>query len=130
MAPRTDAQIRASAQRKLARELKAGTFKPSAIGKKAREAAKIYRSEKSELIKKIREYKDHLYGGKPTYNKKRSDKNARINPRTQKDRTIDELRTIVEIIEQIEEENQQDEFYWAWTQLFDDEDYVSAFYYK
>jgi hypothetical protein len=127
---RTDAQIRATAQRKLARELKAGTFKPSGIGAKAREAAKLYRAEKSELIQSIRDYKNSLYGGTTSFNQKRSDKNVRVNPKTGKDRPIEELRTIAEVLEQITEDNQRDQFYWAWDNIFEDAEYESAFYYK
>jgi hypothetical protein len=126
---RTDAQIRASAQRRLARELKAGTFKPSGIGKKAREIAKKLQAEKSELIKQIREYKNKVYGGGARFNQKRSDKNVKINPRTGKDRTIEELRTIADIIDQIDEDQARDNFYWAWDNIFEDAEYESAFYY-
>jgi hypothetical protein len=127
---RTDAQIRASAQRKLAKELKAGTFKPSGIGAKAREVAKAYRAEKSELIKDIREYKNSLYGGTQSFNQKRSDKNVRINPKTGKERPIEELRTIAGVLAQITEDNERDRFYWAWDNIFEDAEYESAFYYK
>lgn len=127
---RTDTQIRASAQRKLAKELKAGTFKPSAIGAKAREVAKAYRAEKSELVQIIREYKNSLYSGSKNFNQKRSDKNVRINPKTGKERPIEELRTIAGVLAQITEDNQRDEFYWAWDNIFEDAEYESAFYYK
>jgi hypothetical protein len=127
---RTDAQIRASAQRKLARELKAGTFKPSAIGKKAREAAKKLTDEKETLIKAIIEYKKKIYGKRGTYNPNRSDDNVRVNPRTHKARPVEQLRSIVEVIEQITDEQAEDEFYWAWDDFFGDDDYTSAFYYK
>jgi hypothetical protein len=120
---------RTAAQRKIARELKAGTFKPSPIGSKAREQAKIYRAEKSELIKTIREYKDSIYGSKSTYNKKRSDKNVRVNPRTGKDRKIEELRIIASVLEGITDDQGRDEFYWAWDNIFEDAEYESAFFY-
>jgi uncharacterized coiled-coil DUF342 family protein len=123
------ASERRSAQRKIARELKEGTFKPSPIGSKAREKAKDYRKEKSELIKEIREYKNRLYGHTPRFNQRRSDKNVRINPRTGKDRTIEELRTIWGILEQIDEDNERDEFYWRWDNLFEDIEIESTFYY-
>lgn len=126
---RTDAQIRASAQRKLARELKAGTFKPSGIGRKAREVASTYNQEKSELIRQIREYKNQVYGGTPRFDQKRSDKSVKINPKTGKERGIEELRTIAGIIGQITEDQQRSEFYWAWDNLFEDAEYESAFYY-
>lgn len=126
---RTPAQIRASAQRKLAKELKAGTFKPSGIGKKAREVANTYAQEKRELIKQIREYKQKIYGGKSTYNKRRSDKNVKVNPRTGKDRPIEELRIIAGLIDQIDEDQARDQFFWAWDNIFEDAEYESAFYY-
>lgn len=127
---RTDAQIRASAQRKLAKELKAGTFKPSGIGKKAREVANDYKKEKKELIDQIREYKNQVYGSSARFNQRRSDKNVKISPKTGKDRPIEELRTIAGIIDQITEDQQRSEFYWAWDNLFEDIEYESAFYYK
>jgi hypothetical protein len=126
---RTDAQIRAAAQRKLARELKAGTFKPSAIGKKAREAAKKLTDEKETLIKAIIEYKRKIYGKQGKYNPRHSDRNVRVNPRTHKARPIEQLRTIVEVIEQITDEQAEDEFYWAWDDFFGDDDYESTFFY-
>ena len=129
-ANRTDAQIRASAQRKLAKELKAGTFKKSNIGAKAREAANKLVKEKDELIKRIIEYKDRIYGAKGTYNKTRSDKNVRINPNTNKPRTVEQLRTIAETLDQIEQAGNEEDFYWEWQELFGDDDYESAFYYK
>ena len=127
---RTDAQIRAAAQRKLARELKAGTFKKSSVGAKAREAATKLTTERTDLIRRIIAYKDRIYGAKGTYNKARSDKNVRINPRTGKNRPIEQLRGIAEAINQIEQARNEEDFYWEWQELFGDDDYVSAFFYK
>lgn len=131
--PRTDAQIRASAQRKLAKELKAGTFKPSAIGTKAREAATKLKTEKDRLIARIKAYKDAHYThktnlrvGKVLFNQRRSDKSIEISPITGKRRTIEELRTIADIINQAE----QGEIELDWLgYIFDDDDHQSAFYY-
>lgn len=125
----TPAQLRRQAQRRLAREIKTGTFKPSPIGAKAREKAKDYRAEKSRLIKIIRDYKNSVYGSQPKFNQQRSDRNVRINPRTKKERGIEELRRIAAVIEQIIADGQRDEFFWAWDNVFEDEDYASALYY-
>jgi hypothetical protein len=120
---------RRSAQRKIAKEIKTGTFKPSPIGKKARDAAKAYLQEKSELIKTIREYKNQVYGGTAKFNQRRSDKNVRINPKTGKERFIEELRVIAYTCERITEDNDRDNFYWQWDNIFEDAEYESAFYY-
>jgi hypothetical protein len=88
------ASERRAAQRQLAKEIKSGTYKPSKIGAKARDAAKDYRAEKTQIVNMIREYKNREYGSHPRFNQKRSDKSARVNPQTGKDWTIGELREI------------------------------------
>lgn len=128
-AERTPAQIRQAAQRKLARELKAGTFKPSPIGARSREIAKNYRAEKTALIKEIREYKNEVYGSSPKFNQARSDKAARTNPGNGKDWKVGELRSIAATLRTITENNERDQFYWAWDNIFEDAEYENALYY-
>jgi len=76
--------------RKLARELREGTYQPSSIGKKAREVG-----TRAALASQIDFYKDALNSGKPKYNKARSDKATRIG-KDGKPRSAKTLRKILD----------------------------------
>ena len=86
----TPAQSRKAAQRKLAKEIREGTFKPSNIGKKARGIA----SERRNIIDKVRAYKNGQYSSRPKFNQGRSDKVVPEDPDDLENRPISELRIL------------------------------------
>lgn len=96
---------RQRAQRRLAREIKTGTYKPSQIGAKARAYANTLLKE--QLIDKIQAIKHSAFQDRIKYLEKashgwvkwanwnaiRQRKNTEISPETGNPRPVDELRT-------------------------------------
>ena len=127
--PRTPAQMRRAAQRKIAREVKSGKYTPSPIGRKSREVTKNRR----EIVNRIAQKKERLLGSSPKFNAKRSRQYITTDPDTHKPRTIEELEEIEDGIDQaldaIAEESDRDPFWWAWDNIFEDAEYENAIYY-
>jgi|SRR5579862_6850675 len=82
-----DAERRA-AQRRLAKEIRSGTFKPSDIGAKARRAA---RERKPQILVDVQDLKRQEFGDRIKWNEGRANKYVQVSPETGKDRTIAEL---------------------------------------
>lgn len=101
----TPAQSRKAAQRKLAKEIREGTFQPSSIGKKARETP----AKRANLVRQIQEHKERQFGSRTDYNTKRSNDAISIDPNTGKPRSIKELRQILEYLEG-QDENEEEYF--------------------
>ena len=99
----TPAQSRKAAQRRLAKEIREGTFQPSNIGKKAREAPSV----RANLVRQIQEHKERQFGNKPKYNAKRSNDAISIDPNTGKARSIKELKNILDYLEEQDEEDNE-----------------------
>lgn len=116
------ANSRIAAQRKLAKEIKSGTYKPSSIGAKARELTRSY----DTVVKQIQEYKSRKYGGNARYDETRSIANIVKSAVNGEIRTIQQLREILKVIQAQERENPDN--YWPWADEFD-EDYLSIFWY-
>jgi hypothetical protein len=83
--------------RKLAKQIREGTYEPSSIGKKAREVG-----SRTVLIREITVIKDALNSGKPKFNKTRSDKATREKPNGQP-RSAAQLRRILDAFTAIAE---------------------------
>lgn len=115
---------RRKAQRKLAKQVKEGTYEPSRIGEKAREKAREYRQAKTAFISYIRAYKDQEYGYREKFSQQRSDQVVRFDPGTGKERKIEQLRRIADHVEQLAEDELD-----FWMEVDLDTDYESAFYY-
>ena len=87
------ASERRSAQRQTARQVHEGTYKPSAIGKKAREAAS---KRIPVLIDQIQALKKKHFGDRIKWNKDRSRKNVQVDPATGNHRKLKELKDILD----------------------------------
>lgn len=91
-APPTPAQIRRSAQRKLARDLKAGNpILPKEITSKAKSVV----SERKSLVKQIYDIKQNAFGDRPKWNAKNALKAINIHDKTGKLRSVSDLRHIL-----------------------------------
>lgn len=116
---------RRSAQRRLAREIKTGTYKPSAIGEKSRQLS----GERTRLINKIAAFKYDLYHLRPKFNKKRSFHTVGANPETGRRRDIEELRDLARIVDE-SLENDRDPLHWQHDEIFADTEFDdNSFYY-
>ena len=116
---------RRAARRRLAREIKTGTYQPSAIGKKARQAATEL--EKERLIDRIQALKHKHFGDRIKYNETRSRKNIQVDPATGKLRTLADLRSILDSITRWDADGAPDD--WEGLVTIYDGDHESAFYY-
>lgn len=121
------AQHRA-AQRRLAKEIHTGTYKPSAIGAKAREVA-----NSQKIIDDIQTLKQQLFGHSPNWKPTTSRRHIAINAATGKIRTRDELLDIKDrmtdaIANLTPFMNRKD----TWHDIFDDlePDYPTIGFYK
>ena len=124
----TSAQRRA-AQRKLAKEIHEGTYKPSSIGKKAREIVGA-----SQLINEIQILKAQLFMRSPNWNPTSSKRHIAVNARTGKPRTVKELKDIKERMEEKIDnlDFNMDNTFYRWHYVFEDlePDYQMAGFYK
>lgn len=117
------------AQRRLAREIHGGTFKPSKIGAKARRIANEL--DKEQVIREIQDRKRAAFGHgtrlPDKWNSAHSEKNIRVNPETGNDRTLPELRKILRDIRQWDDDGRPDD--WEGLDAISDGEYHSAFFY-
>lgn len=84
---------RRAAQRRLAKEIRAGNYKPSAVGRKAREVAS---ERKEELLNLAFKLKKDAFGDRIKWNNGRAFKYVQVDPGTGENRGINELRAIVD----------------------------------
>jgi hypothetical protein len=119
------AQHRA-AQRRIAREIREGTYRPTGVGKQAREVA-----SNQPIIREIQEYKNRIYGHQPKFNQRRSDLSAASNPKTGKPWSREQLEKILAVVEASQADYDRDAAFFRWDDLFDDDDgdLGNAFYY-
>lgn len=117
-----------AAQRRLAKEIKTGTYKPSAIGKKSREVA-----GSQKIIDDIQTLKQQLFSGSPNWRATSSRRHIAVNAATGKIRTRDQLLDIKQKIEDAIANltpfmNRHD----TWHDIFDDlePDYPTIGFYK
>jgi len=118
---------RRKAQREVARKLK---IHERILPKEITSKAKAVAGRRKDLLNQIDAWKQRHYGNRPKWNEKGSKKASRINGRTGKPWTLDELE---EIWETIEEASERDIVFWRWDEIFEeneqDQDYTSALYY-
>lgn len=99
------AQSRRRAQRRIAKELREGTFKPSSVGKQAREAPAL----RKDVVNRIQAIKARMFGDRPKYSEKGSrraierDKNGKL-------RSLKDLKRILEVLEEQESEEYQENY--------------------
>ena len=117
-----------AAQRRLAREIKTGTYKPSAIGRKAREVA-----GNQKIIDDIQALKQQLFGNSPNWRVTSSRRHIAVNATTGKIRQRDELLDIRDRMQNAIANltpfmNRKD----TWHEIFDDmePDYPTIGFYK
>jgi hypothetical protein len=116
---------RRSAQRKLAKEIKAGTFKPSSVGTQARKVA----TAKEQLINDITQLHIDVYGNE--YKRKNTRNLIQRDPISKKIRPVDSLRKIEAFLKVAKDKK------WSPKQTWDaaddyglDEDDMSALWYN
>jgi hypothetical protein len=115
---------RRKAQREVARKLKTGErILPKEITSKAKAVA----GERKDLLNQIDKFKQQAYAGNPRWDEKGSKKASRINARTGKRWSLDELREIWNGIQNASKAQAEN---WDWQDIFEEnEDYASALYY-
>jgi hypothetical protein len=94
--PNTPAQNRRIAQRQLAKDLKAG--KPI-LPTKITSRAKSVHAENKKLVDQIQAIKVQAYGGRPSWNAKRSRLAIQRDDKTGRVRSLSELRTVLQTIQ-------------------------------
>lgn len=109
----TPEQARRAAQRRLAKEIKEGTYKPSKIGQKARQVV----SERKQLIAEIKAIKDIRYSGQESFDQARSDKHI-DKDLDGKNRSVKDLKKILQALE-----DDYDDEWW------EENDYEDVLYY-
>jgi hypothetical protein len=115
---------RTAAQRRLAKQIKAGTYKPSGLGAKAR---RIAVERKPQIVDQIQALKQAAFGNRIKWNAARSRKYVQVDPGTGEDRTIKELAHILDAITRWTDADMPDD--WEGLVDFSDGEYESAFYY-
>jgi hypothetical protein len=121
------ASERASAQRRLARQIKTGTYQPSNIGAKARKAATELIQDKTAIIDQIQDIKRDAFGDRLRWNEALSRQHVKTSPETGKNRGIEELRKTLKDIRQWDANGRDDD----WEELADisSDSEDSVFYY-
>ena len=119
---------RRAAQRRLARQIHTGTYKPSATGKKAREVA-----NSQQIINDIQTLKHQLFGNSPNWKATSSRRHIAVNAATGKIRSKSELEDIKQKVQDAIANltpfmNRHD----TWHDIFDDlePDYPTIGFYK
>jgi hypothetical protein len=80
-----DAQQRRAAQRRLAKEVHEGTYKPSKIGQA---------SERERLVREVQALKREAFEGTGRFNAKRSEAAVRRDVKTGKSRSVHDLQVM------------------------------------
>jgi hypothetical protein len=113
-----------AAQRRLAREIHSGTYKPSGIGAKARRIAAL---TEQELIDRAQELKKKHFGTRIKWNSARSRMNLQVDPDNGLPRGRKDLRLILDDIEQWDKAGAPDD--WEGLTAIHDGEFQTAFYY-
>ena len=129
------ASERKSAQRSLAKEIHTGTFKPSGVGSKAREAAK---GRKEQLVDKILDIKRSAFGPnapivtvkrRGVWNEGRARKNIQVDPDTGENHTLTEIRDYLAWITEWNDAGRPSDFHGIVDFDPEDNEYETPFYY-
>jgi len=93
--PQSPAQMRAAAQRRIAREIKSGTYQPSKIGQRSRQIVQT----RAQLVAQIQQQKIEKFGTNPKFNAGRSEQAVDVNQDTNKARSVKQLQKILQYLE-------------------------------
>jgi len=87
--------MRAAAQRRIAREIKSGTYQPSKIGQRSRQIVQT----RAQLVAQIQQQKIEKFGTNPKFNAGRSEQAVDVNQDTNKARSVKQLQKILQYLE-------------------------------